>query len=80
MKIFKKIVLIFMVVVVSGGVLYAAAPSFDRNFANYLTDDTPDRYGRVETVFDIGIDRDLSLMDNVKRLFYPSSASFTLSN
>lgn len=80
MNVFKKIVLVLTLVVVSGGFLYAAAPSFDRNFANYLTDDTPDRYGRVETVFDLGIDRELSLMDNIKRLFYPSSASFTLSN
>ena len=78
MKIFKKIVLLFTLVVISGGVLYAAAPSFDRNFADYLVDDTPDRYGRVETVFNIGIDRNLSLMDNVKMIFYPSNSSFTI--
>lgn len=77
MKIFKKIVVLFALVVVSGWVLYAAAPSFDRNFANYLTDDTPDRYGRVETVFNIGIDRNISLMDNIRVLFYPSSVAIT---
>lgn len=71
MNVFKKIVLVLTLVVVSGGVLYAAAPSFDRNFANYLTDDTPDRYGRVETVFSICIDRNISLMDNIKNIFYP---------
>jgi len=75
MNVFKKIVLLLAFVVVGGWVLYAAAPSFDRNFANYLVDDTPDRYGRVETVFNIGIDRNLSLMDNIKLLFYPYSVS-----
>jgi hypothetical protein len=63
--------------VIGGGFSYAAAPSFNQNFANYLTDTTPDKYGRVETVFNLGIDRDLSLMDNVKRLFYPSSVAIT---
>jgi hypothetical protein len=63
--------------VTGGGFSYAAAPSFNQNFANYLTDTTPDKYGRVETVFNLGIDRDLSLMDNVKRLFYPSSVAIT---
>jgi hypothetical protein len=73
MNVLKKIVLVLALVVVGGWMLYAAAPSFDRNFANYLIDDTPDRYGRVETVFNIGIDRNLSLMDNVRLLFYPSA-------
>lgn len=63
--------------VIGGGFSYAAAPSFNQNFANYLTDTTPDKYGRVETVFNLGIDRDLSLMDNVKRLFYPSAVAIT---
>ena len=47
--------------------MYAAAPSFDNNFANYLTDKTPDQYGRVETVFSFSncIDRNQSIMENV---------------
>jgi len=53
------------------GTAFAAAPSFDNNFAKYLTDATPDMYGRVETVFTLCVDRNLTLMDNVKNLFYP---------
>ncbi len=75
MNVFKKIVLLFALVVVGGGVMYAAAPSFDRNFANYLTDTTPDRYGRVETVFNICIDRNVSLMTNIRNIFYPHAVS-----
>ncbi|MBU1757711.1 hypothetical protein KKG31_00745 [Patescibacteria group bacterium] len=56
------------------GFTFAAAPSFDRNFADYLTDDTPDQYGRVETVFSICIDRNKTLMENVKNLFYPGQS------
>ena len=73
----KKLLLVLVLCVIGGGFSYAAAPSFNQNFANYLTDTTPDKYGRVETVFNLGIDRDLSLMDNVKRLFYPSSVAIT---
>jgi len=76
MSTIKKALLVITLFMVSG-VAFAAAPSFNDNFANYLTDSTPDKYGRVETVFDIGIDRSLSFMDNIKRLFYPSSVAFT---
>jgi len=64
-------------VVLMGGLSFvnAAVPSFDDNFASYLTDDTPDQYGRKETVFDLCIDKNLSLMDNVRRLFYPNIAT-----
>lgn len=72
----KTAVLLFAFALV-GGITFAAVPSFNDSFGNYLTDTTPDRYGRVETVFDIGIDRNISLMDNVKRLFYPSSVAIT---
>ena len=48
------------------------APSFDRNFGRYLTSNTPDEFGRVENVFNLCIRRDLSLRENVIRLFYPS--------
>ncbi|HCY21772.1 TPA: hypothetical protein DIC40_08240 [Patescibacteria group bacterium] len=55
--------------------MHAVAPSFDDNFANYLTDKTPDQYGRVETVFSFSncIDRNQSIMENVRNLFYPST-------
>lgn len=76
----KKALLVFVLLMIGGGFSYAAAPSFNDNFANYLTDATPDKYGRVETVFNLGVDRNLSLMDNIKRLFYPSTVSFTDAN
>lgn len=48
-------------------------PSYDDDFANYLTTGTPDEYGRVETVYDLWIKRDKSLMENVRCLFYPNA-------
>jgi len=48
------------------------APSFDQNFGRYLTSNTPDEFGRVENVFNLCIRRDLSLRENIIRLFYPS--------
>ncbi len=66
----KKI--IFSVLILAGlGFAFAAAPSFDRNFADYLVDETPDQYERLETVFSICIDRNKTLMENVRNLFYP---------
>ncbi len=77
MNTLKKAILILTLVIIGGGISHAAAPSFNDNFANYLTDATPDKYGRVETVFNICIDRNISLMDNVKNLFYPSQIAPT---
>lgn len=73
----KKIILVCILLGIGGWFTYAVAPSFNDNFANYLTDATPDRYGRVETVFSICIDRNIPLMDNVKNLFYPSQIAPT---
>ncbi len=72
MGIIKKISLGIFVFLAIGTTL-AAAPSFDNNFAKYLTDATPDAYGRVETVFTLCVDRNLTLMENIKNLFYPST-------
>lgn len=55
---------------------YTQAPSFEDGFANYLTDDTPDEYGRVETVFDLPIDKDKSLMENIRCLLYPNPSVY----
>ena len=73
----KKALLVVTLLVIGGWVSYAAAPSFNNNFANYLTDATPDQYGRVETVFSLCIDRNISLMANVRNLFYPSQIAAT---
>jgi len=71
MKLVKGL-LLFAVALSGLSWTFANAPSFDDNFANYLTDDTPDQYGRVETVFNICIDRNISLMENIRNLFYPN--------
>ncbi len=71
----KKAILVLTLVIIGGGFSYAAAPSFNDNFANYLTDTTPDKYGRVETVFNICIDRNLTLMQNIQNLFYPNQVA-----
>ena len=75
MKNIKKAILVLTLMIIGGWITYAAAPSFNDNFANYLTDATPDKYGRVETVFNICIDRDLTLMENIKNLFYPNQVA-----
>jgi hypothetical protein len=76
MHVGKKLVLGLLAVSLTGiafwGTSFAAAPSFDNNFAKYMTDDTPDSYGRVETVFSLCVDRNLSLMQNIQNLFFPS--------
>ncbi len=75
---FKNINKIIILIVVLFGIViwstHAIAPSFDRNFADYLTDKTPDQYGRVETVFSFSncIDRNQSIVENIRNLFYPS--------
>ena len=70
-KLFLWIITIFALI--SGILVAYNAPSFNDNFAKYMTDKTPDKYWRVETVFSICIDKNVSLMENIKRLFYPSN-------
>ena len=75
----KKLVLCLFAFLFFGmsfwGMSFAAAPSFDTNFAKYMTDATPDAYGRVETVFSLCVDRKLTLMQNVQNLFFPSTVA-----
>lgn len=49
------------------------APSYENNFASYLTNWEPDAEWRVETVFDLWIDPNVSLKQNIRCLFYPNS-------
>ncbi len=71
-----------IMIVLSGGFFvsqawaYTQAPSFNDNFANYLTDKTPDEYWRVETVFSLPIDRNKTLMENVRCLLYPNPSIY----
>lgn len=71
----KLVIVIVALLWIGMWTMHATAPSFDDNFANYLTDKTPDQYGRVETVFSFSncIDRNQSIMKNVRNLFYPST-------
>jgi hypothetical protein len=55
------------------GITNAEVPSFDESFSNYLTQqDTIDPNHGNETVFDLCIDRNMSLMANIRNLFYPN--------
>ncbi len=58
-----------------GSHTFAVAPNFDNNFAQFMTNKTPDQNGRVESVFDFSkcIKRDNSIEQNIKNLFYPST-------
>lgn len=71
----KVVIIIAALLGIGFGAMQAKAPSFDTNFANYLTDKTPDQYGRVETVFSFSncIDRNQTIMENIRNLFYPST-------
>lgn len=75
----KKITLLLITVfsLISGSLVAYNAPTFNDNFAKYLTDATPDKDGRVETVFSICIDRNITLMENIKRMFYPTNIPIT---
>ncbi len=79
MKVRKKIISLTALVLsvwCMYGTSYAVVwvpPSYDDNFANYLVNWTPDEYGRVESVYDLWIDRNKSLMDNIRCMFYPNA-------
>ncbi len=49
-------------------------PSFENNFTKYLTSWEPDREWRVESVYDLWIDSNMSLKDNIRCLFYPNTS------
>jgi hypothetical protein len=53
---------------------YANAPSFEKNYVDYLTNKKWDNPNWNETVWDLSkiwIDKNLSIMDNIKNIFYP---------
>lgn len=55
---------------------FANAPSFEKNYVDYLTNKKWDNPNWNETVWDLStiwIDKNMSLMDNVKNIFYPDS-------
>ncbi len=55
---------------------FANAPSFEKNYVDYLTNKKWDNPNWNETVWDLStiwIDKNMSLMNNVKNIFYPDS-------
>ena len=66
---------LWLLALIFGGVTFAAVPTYDSSFANYLTSTQPDAQGRVENVFTLCVDKNLSLQENIKNLFYPSTMS-----
>lgn len=48
-------------------------PSFEDNFTQYLISWEPDMEWRVETVYDLWVDSNKSLKQNIRCLFYPNS-------
>ncbi len=48
-------------------------PSYKNNFSKYLTTEQVDQEWRVETVYDLWIDPNKSLKQNIRCLFYPNS-------
>ena len=48
-------------------------PSYENNFSQHLTNGVPDSEWRVESVYDLWIDSDKSLKENIRCLFYPNS-------
>lgn len=53
---------------------FAIPPTFDE-FAQPLQEGWPDSEGRIESMFDFGIDPEVTLYENVRMLFYPQYGS-----
>ena len=72
----KKSILIIVVAACSlVGISMAApptVPSFETDFANHLTNPKDNSENTTEKVYDLQINPDASLAENLKRLFYPS--------
>lgn len=49
------------------------APSYEDGFSQYLTNEYADTEWRVETVYNLWVDSNKSLKDNIRCLFYPNS-------
>ena len=57
--------------------ILANAPSFEKNYVDYLTNKKWDNPNWNETVRDlsvIGVDKNVSLMENIKNIFYPDAS------
>jgi hypothetical protein len=56
--------------------VHANAPSFEKNYVNYLMKkwDNPNGNETLWDLSNIWVDKNLSIMDNVKNIFYPDSS------
>jgi len=68
-KILKKLLLILLSLFVFSQAVVFAAPSFSSSFWNYMHKDTWDG----ATVYNLWVDKNYSLKDNIYQLFYPTS-------
>ncbi len=67
-------IVIVSLIWISSSDVYANAPSFEKNYVDYLTNKKWDNPNGNETLRDlskIGIDKNKNLMDNIKGIFYP---------
>ena len=77
MKSFKYLLFIMWALgafLIQGNAHARKAPSFEDNFTQYLISWEPDMEWRVETVYDLWVDSNKSLKQNIKCLFYPNSS------
>jgi len=70
-------IVIVSLIWISSSDVYANAPSFEKNYVDYLTNKKWDNPNGNETLWNlsnIGLDKNISLMDNIKKIFYPDSS------
>ena len=74
---YKKLLLsIFFVSIFFAGNIFAAnrvPPSYENNFSNYLLDNSEEGDYGEESVYDLKIDRNKTLAQNIQCLLYPNS-------
>lgn len=80
MRLFRFLRLMVASVLVGGALVistpsvFAQPVSYDQNFADHLLNAEPDAQGRVESVYNWGIDKNKTLIENVRALFYPDAS------
>ena len=74
-KILFSLLIWFIAFVGMTSVFAQTPPSYETNFKSYLTNEDTDTWKWNESVFDLGISKDRTLMDNVRCLFYPNWAN-----
>lgn len=71
--IFLSLMIVSILSVLPVSAAVGVPPSYDDNFSTYLINGNPDEFWRIETVYNLWINRDKTLMDNIRCLFYPNT-------